>query len=64
MPKKKTKKAVAKRFKKTAKGKIKRSKAGAGHLMASKSRKRKRSLRGRSVLSKVESKRISEMLAS
>lgn len=62
MPKKKTKKSVAKRFKKTATGKIKYSKAGSGHLLSSKTRKRKRRLRSRGILSKVESKRIIDML--
>ena len=62
MPKKKTVKAAAKRFKRTAKGKLKYSKAGAGHLMASKTRKRKRNLRRKGILSKVETKRISAML--
>lgn len=63
MPKKKTNKAAAKRFKKTAKGKIKYSKAGSGHLLSGKSRKRKRGLRRRSILSKPECKRITAMLA-
>ena len=63
MAKKKTNKAAAKRFKKTATGKIKYSKAGSGHLLAGKSRKRKRVLRSRSILSKPECKRISAMLA-
>ena len=62
MPKKKTKKAVAKRFKKTAKGKLKHAQAGAGHLLVHKSRKRKRKLRGMSILSKVETKRMVNML--
>ena len=62
MPKKKTKKSVAKRFKKTATGKIKYSKAGSGHLLSKKTRKRKRNLRKRGVLSKVETKRINDML--
>ncbi len=62
MPKRKTRKAAAKRFKRTAKGTIQYSKAGAGHLLTGKSRKRKRGLRGRSVLSKVEEKRISPLL--
>ena len=62
MPKKKTKKSVAKRFKRTASGKIKYSKAGSGHLLSKKSRKRKRSLRSQSVLSDTERKRISKML--
>ena len=63
MPKKKTNKAAAKRFKKTATGKIKYHKAGSGHLLASKSRKRKRNLRGGSVICKVECKRITGLLA-
>ena len=63
MPKGKTKKAAAKRFKKTAKGKVKYSKAGTGHLLAAKTRKRKRGLRGGGVLSPVEAKRVKSMLA-
>ena len=64
MPKKKTKKAAAKRFKKTAGGKVMYTKAGSGHLLSSKSRKRKRGLRSAGVLSKPENKRVSELLAS
>lgn len=45
MPKMKTNKAAAKRFKRTASGKIKREMAGAGHLFSSKSPARKRKLR-------------------
>ena len=45
MGKQKTRKAVAKRFKKTATGKIKFARPGKGHLLSSKSRKRKRHLR-------------------
>lgn len=64
MPKKKTNKATAKRFRKTATGKIKYAKAGAQHLLSCKSRKRKRRLRAKGVLSKVENKRIKDMLYS
>ena len=64
MPKMKTNKAAAKRFKKTASGKLKYSKAGSGHLLGSKTRKRKRNLRSPGVLSAVENKRITKMLAS
>ena len=63
MPKLKTKKAAAKRFKKTASGKLKYSKAGSGHLLGGKSRKRKRNLRSAGVLSSVETRRIEEMIA-
>jgi len=63
MPKQKTKKAAAKRFRKTANGKIMYHKAGSGHLLGGKTRKRKRTLRRGSVLSQVESRRIAPMLA-
>lgn len=43
--KKKTRKSVAKRFKRTATGKILHGKPGRRHLAASKNRKRKRHLR-------------------
>ncbi|NOY53114.1 MAG: 50S ribosomal protein L35 [Deltaproteobacteria bacterium] len=45
MPKIKTHRGAAKRFKKTASGKIKRNKAYASHILTTKSRKRKRGLR-------------------
>jgi large subunit ribosomal protein L35 len=45
MPKIKTCRSAAKRFKTTGTGKIKRNKPFARHLMASKSPKRKRNLR-------------------
>lgn len=64
MPKKKTRKSAAKRFKKTAKGKVVYSKSGKGHLLSGKSRKRKRQLRKKGVLEKGAAKRIGLMLAS
>jgi len=45
MPKVKTKKAVAKRFKLTASGQVKRAKAFKSHILTKKTRKRKRNLR-------------------
>lgn len=45
MPKHKTHKGIAKRIKLTAKGKVRHKRAGAGHLMSSKSGSRKRHLR-------------------
>ena len=62
MPKKKTRKAAAKRFRRTAQGRIKFAKPGRGHLLTGKSRKRKRGLRSDGVLSKVEEKKVSMML--
>jgi len=64
MPKKKTNKSASKRFKITAGGKLKYAKAGSGHLLSSKTRKRKRNLRSAGVLSKVETKRVEGMLTS
>ncbi len=45
MPKFKTKRAAAKRFKKTATGGLKRMKAYKSHILTKKSAKRKRNLR-------------------
>ena len=45
MPKLKTNRAAAKRFKKTASGLLKRSKAYKSHILTKKSTKRKRNLR-------------------
>ncbi len=44
MPKMKTKKAVAARFKLTGKGKLKRQKPGLRHILTKKTPKRKRQL--------------------
>jgi len=51
VPKKKTNRAAAKRFRFTGKGKVRRAKAYKSHLLTSKSRKRKRGLRKRSLAS-------------
>ncbi|HOO55247.1 MAG TPA: 50S ribosomal protein L35 [bacterium] len=45
MPKMKTHRGAAKRFRKTGSGKIVRKKEGMGHLLSGKSRKRKRRLK-------------------
>lgn len=45
MPKMKTNRGAAKRFKATGSGKIKRNKAFASHILTKKSTKRKRNLR-------------------
>ena len=62
MPKMKTHRGAAKRFKKTASGKIKRSKAYASHLLSGKTSKRKRNLRQATLVSKSENHRISELI--
>ena len=50
MPKQKTHKGMKKRFKVTANGKVKHRKASRGHILSSKSPKRKRNLRNDGVL--------------
>ncbi|MEM7391515.1 MAG: 50S ribosomal protein L35 [Verrucomicrobiota bacterium] len=62
MPKQKTRKSVAKRFKRTGTGKIKRQSSGRGHLFTSKTRKQKRRLRAGGLVSDADMKRIAEHL--
>ncbi len=62
MGKMKTHRASAKRFKRTASGKIKRFKACKGHLTGKKSAKRIRNLRKSALVSKGDQKRIDSMI--
>ncbi|MCK4835438.1 MAG: 50S ribosomal protein L35 [Candidatus Aminicenantes bacterium] len=62
MPKLKTHKGAKKRFKVTAKGKIKRRKAFASHILTKKNQKRKRNLRKPTLVSKEESKNMRNLL--
>ena len=62
MPKLKTKRSAAKRFRYTAKGKIRRAKAYKSHLLTHKSRKRKRSLRKPDFASPGDTRRIRVLL--
>jgi large subunit ribosomal protein L35 len=62
MPKIKTHKGLSKRFKVTKGGKIKRSKAGRGHLLAHKSRRRKRYLKKPDLVAKADKKAIITLL--
>ena len=62
MPKQKTHRGAAKRFKKTGSGKLKRSHANTSHLFANKSTKGKRKLRKAGVVSAGDFKRIRQML--
>jgi len=62
MPKLKTKKTAAKRFKKTKSGKFKFSKAYGAHLLTNKSAKRRRNLRQAAILSKSDEKNIKGMM--
>jgi large subunit ribosomal protein L35 len=62
MPKSKTNKSAAKRFKRTASGKINRRKSLKGHLLTSKTRKRKRGLRRATTVDKADAKRMGRLL--
>lgn len=62
MPKMKTQRGAAKRFKKTATGKIKRYKAYKTHILTKMSPKRKRQLRKTAQVSKADTKRVERLL--
>jgi large subunit ribosomal protein L35 len=62
MPKLKTRRSVAKRFKVTGKGKLKRSHAYAGHILTKKSSKRKRNLRQSGLVNANDTARMKKML--
>ena len=62
MPKLKTHRGAAKRFKKTGTGKFVRSKAFKQHILTSKTRSRKRSLRGTVVVADVDQAKLRTML--
>jgi large subunit ribosomal protein L35 len=62
MPKLKTHRGAAKRFKKTSTGKFLRSKAFKRHILTSKPKRRKRHLRGRVSVTPADASRIKRML--
>lgn len=62
MPKMKTHRGSAKRFKRTGSGKLKRSHAYRSHMFANKTVKQKRKLRKATIVSKGDFKRIRHML--
>ena len=62
MPKIKTNRAAAKRFKKTATGKLKRNKAYKSHILTKKSTKRKRNLRQATITDATNVKNMSSGL--
>lgn len=62
MPKMKTHRGAAKRFKITGSGKFKRAHAYKSHLLAKKSSKRKRNLRRSALISKADQKRLVALL--
>ena len=64
MPKLKSHRGAAKRFKVTSKGKVKRGHSLANHIMTKKTQKRKRKLRHSGLVSSSMEKQIKKMLLS
>jgi len=62
MPKMKTNRSAAKRFKLTGKGRVKRRHAFKSHILTKKTTKRKRHLRHSDMTSKAEERRVLRML--
>ncbi len=62
MPKLKTHKGAAKRFKKTAGGKIKRGHAFQRHILTSKGTKRKRQLDMPGMVDKADARKVKRMI--
>lgn len=63
MPKIRTNRGAAKRFRMTGKKKLRRNKAYASHILTKKSSKRKRNLRKRDLVSPSEERRVKRMLS-
>ncbi len=64
MPKMKSHRGAAKRFKRTGTGKIARSRSNKQHILTKKSSKRKRKLRKPALVASVDEKRLKQMLPS
>ena len=62
MPKLKTHRGAAKRFNKTGTGKIRRSKALKQHILTSKTTKRKRKMRGTTIVDATDTPRLRLMI--
>ena len=62
MPKMKTSRAAAKRFKKTGSGKLKRAKAYKSHILTKKSTKRKRNLRQATITDSTNAQNMKKIL--
>ena len=62
MPKLKTHRGAAKRFKKTGTGKFKRGSAFKAHILTSKTRSRKRKLKGTTLVSPADQAKLRRML--
>ncbi len=64
MPKMKTHRGAAKRFRKTGSGTIVRQRANSNHMFTGKSTNQKRPVRKDVVVSKVDSRRLNQLLPS
>ena len=62
MPKLKSHRGAAKRFKRTGTGLFVRSKAFKRHILTSKTRKRKRGLKGTTIVAAVDARKVALML--
>ena len=62
MPKIKTNRAAAKRFRLTGSGRVRRNKSYASHILTKKSTKRKRNLRQSSLIAKEDEKTVRRLL--
>lgn len=62
MPKMKTNRGAAKRFRKTGTGKIRRGKAFRSHILTKKSTKRKRNLRSATIIDGRDEKNVSRLI--
>ncbi len=62
MPKIKTNRSAAKRFRVTGSGKVKRNKGYKRHILSSKNKKRKRQLRKATTVAAVETKNIRKLI--
>jgi len=62
MPKMKTNRGAAKRFKTTGSGKIVRNKAFASHILTKKTTKRKRGLRKSAVVDTTNAKQVARLI--
>ncbi len=62
MPKIKTNRGAAKRFRKTGTGRIRRNKAFTSHILTKKSTKRKRELRQGTLIHKADERNIARLI--
>ena len=62
MPKMKTRRGAAKRFKLTGTGRIRRNKANHSHMLIRRSKSAKRKMRNAGLVSNAEEKRVRKML--